>query len=69
MLDIKNISEIDQLAIITSEEDVKICLSNLENLDTDSTYEEKDQFCRMICTEDKNAEICSILIESDNQII
>ncbi|GHM58712.1 MAG: hypothetical protein sL5_07840 [Candidatus Mesenet longicola] len=76
------INEIDQLAIITeediaypedifypSEEDVKICILNLQKSESGLTPEEEYQFCHMVCTEDKNAEICSILIESDNQII
>ncbi|XGA07894.1 MAG: hypothetical protein U0X86_001395 [Wolbachia endosymbiont of Xenopsylla cheopis] len=46
-----------------------ICISNLQKSESGLTPEEEYQFCHMVCTEDKNAEICSILIESDNQII
>lgn len=82
MLDIKNINEADQLAVITEEDiaypedisypskdGIEICLSNLKNLDPYSTDEEKLQFCSMTCAENQNAEICSMFIESDNQII
>ncbi|WP_339046243.1 hypothetical protein [Candidatus Mesenet endosymbiont of Agriotes lineatus] len=82
MLDIENINETGQLIMTTeediaypegifylSEEDVKICLLNLQKSDSGLTHEEENQFCRMVCTEDQNAEICSKLIENDNQII
>lgn len=51
-------------------QNIEICLSNLKKSEnTDFTLEEGYQVCSMVCGEDPNADICSAIIESDNQVI